>query len=135
MTFLTAAKLYGLIVVSFFVIDMTWLYLARGLYRKYLSHLMADKVLWPAAIVFYLAFMVGLIVFAVAPAIQEASPSRALVLGALFGFFTYATYDLTNLATLRNWPWQITCIDLVWGSVLCSVLARLGYGYYHWFLS
>jgi len=67
------------------------------------------------------------VIFAVRPALEADSPARALVYGALFGFFTYATYDLTNLATVRDWPLVVTVVDLVWGTVLCGIVAWVSY--------
>lgn len=82
---------------------------------------------WTAAIVFYLIFIVGILIFAVAPALESQSWQKALVLGALFGFFTYATYDLTNLATLREWPLTVTLVDMVWGAVLSGSVATVSF--------
>jgi uncharacterized membrane protein len=88
---------------------------------------------WPAAIIFYLVFLVGLVIFAVYPAVEKGQWQYALFYGALFGFFTYATYDLTNLATLRDWPLSVTIVDMIWGTVLgmsVSVITYLVYGYF-----
>ena len=93
---------------------MVWLgIIAKDLYRKYLGSFLSDQVNWPAAIIFYLLFIVGIFIFAILPAVEKDSLIRAVILGALFGFFTYATYDLTNLATLKNWPLNIVFIDIV----------------------
>ena len=86
---------------------------------------MSSTVNWPAAIIFYLVFIVGILVFAVGPALKDNSPGKAVLLGALFGFFTYATYDLTNLATLKNWPVKVVVVDIAWGVVLCSSVALI----------
>lgn len=83
---------------------------------------MAPQVNWVAAIVFYLLFIVGLIIFVISPAIEKQSVMHAFMYGALFGLITYATYDLTNLATVKDWPVFITAIDLVWGSVLAAAV-------------
>jgi uncharacterized membrane protein len=88
---------------------------------------MKPRVDWAAAITFYLVFIVGIVIFAIKPALELRSPMHALVWGALFGFFTYATYDLTNLATIRDWPLIVTVVDLVWGTVLCAAVAWAGY--------
>lgn len=107
----------------FFVIDMLWLgFIGRGLYQKYLGYLLGD-VNWVAAIVFYLLYIVGILVFAVFPGIEAGSFWRAVALGAFFGFIAYATYDLTNLATVKDWPLTITIIDLIWGTVLTGAVA------------
>lgn len=114
-TFLT---LYAISVPIFFLIDMLWLGLvARNFYHTQLGHLLGD-VNWTAAIIFYLIFLVGLTFFAIYPATASGTIKTALLLGALFGFFTYATYDLTNLATLKDWPLSVTLVDMAWGAVL-----------------
>jgi uncharacterized membrane protein len=101
------------------VIDLIWLgIIAKNLYQRQIGHLMADQVNWFAAILFYLLFIGGLVFFVLMPAVDAGSLGKAILYGALFGFITYATYDLTNLATLKNWPWQITVIDLSWGTFL-----------------
>ena len=110
--------LYLISVPIFFAIDMVWLGLvASNFYKEKLGYIMGD-INWPAAIIFYLVFLVGLVIFAIYPAVVKEEWQYALIYGALFGFFTYATYDLTNLATLRDWPLSITLVDMVWGTVL-----------------
>jgi uncharacterized membrane protein len=81
---------------------------------------MTPKVNWVAGILFYFLFLAGLVVFVIAPAVEKGSWVRALLLGALFGLITYATYDLTNLATLKDWPLALTVVDLIWGTILAS---------------
>jgi uncharacterized membrane protein len=82
---------------------------------------------WTAAFIFYALFIVGIFIFAILPATEKNSFSHAVIYGALFGFFTYATYDLTNLATLKNWPLTIVFIDIIWGSILTGTVAAAGY--------
>lgn len=124
---------YVLTSVVFFAIDMVWLgFLAKNLYRKHLFGLLADQVNWTAAIVFYLLFIVGIFVFVIVPAVEKNSLITALWLGAFFGIVTYATYDLTNLATLKNWPVAIVFIDIAWGAVLTSLVSIAGYGIHKW---
>jgi uncharacterized membrane protein len=119
---------YLLTALVFFAIDLVWLGLvARNMYSKYIGHLMSNRVNWIAAVVFYLAFIVGILVFPVYPSVDEDSLLQAIVLGALFGFFTYSTYDLTNLATLKNWPLSITIVDITWGMVLTSAVSAVGF--------
>lgn len=126
-------KLYLSTVSVFFLIDMVWLGLvARGFYQKHLSSVLSDKVNWTAAIVFYLIFISGIILFAVQPALDRNSLGRAALLGALFGFFTYATYDLTNLATIKDWPIVVVIVDILWGMVLCSVVAGASFLIANW---
>ena len=117
-------KLYLLTVPLFFAIDLLWLgVIAKNMYRQHLGDLLSPNVNWTAAIIFYLVFIVGILIFAVVPALNKKSLWHAIIFGALFGFFTYATYDLTNLATLKNWPVNIVFIDILWGTVLCSAVA------------
>lgn len=124
----TFALLYLATVPVFFLIDLVWLGLvARGFYRDQMGSLMADPINWPAGILFYLLWVAGLILFAVAPALESGDWVRALLLGAAFGFITYATYDLTNLATLRDWPLLLTLVDLAWGTVLGGVVGTVSY--------
>ncbi len=128
MTPARAAVVYLITVPIFLLIDLIWLGLvARGFYQRHLGYLFRPQVNWTAAIIFYLLFIVGIIMFAVKPALDAHSPMRALVYGAAFGFFTYATYDLTNLATVKDWPLIVTVVDLIWGTVLCSSVAWLSY--------
>ena len=128
---ITIAKtvlIYLLTVPVFFMIDLFWLgVVAKDFYKRHLGYLMRDQVNWIAAISFYLLFIVGIVIFAVKPAVEVQSPLRALVYGALFGFFTYATYDLTNLATVKDWPLVVTAVDLAWGTALCGVVATASY--------
>ena len=119
---------YILTALVFFAIDLTWLGLvAKNMYNRNIGHLMSSQVNWVAGGVFYLAFIVGILVFAVYPAVDKDSLLRAIVLGALFGFFTYSTYDLTNLATLKDWPLSVTIVDITWGMVLTSAVSAAGF--------
>jgi len=119
---------YLITVPIFFIIDLVWLgVIAKGFYQKHLGYLMRPQINWAAAILFYLLFIIGIVLFAVRPALEFQSPMRALVYGALFGFFAYATYDLTNLATVKDWPVIVTAIDLIWGTVLCGAVALGSY--------
>jgi len=121
-------KLYLAMVPVFFAIDIVWLaFVARGFYQKHLGYLLADKVNWPAALTFYLLFIAGILLFAVAPAVERNSLARAVVLGGLFGLFTYATYDLTNLATIKDWPLVVVVVDILWGITLCGLVAAAGF--------
>lgn len=122
------AKLYLSSLAVFLAIDFVWLgFVARGFYKKHLGYLLTEQPNWWAAGLFYLLFVAALNVFVVAPALQAQSFSRAVVLGALFGLTTYATYDLTNQATVRDWPWIVTVVDLIWGTVLSALVAIAGY--------
>jgi uncharacterized membrane protein len=121
-------KLYLATVPVFFAIDMLWLgVLARNFYQTNLRHLLSPDVNWPAAFVFYFIYIAGILLFAVRPGLEAQSLARACLWGALFGFFTYATYDLTNLATLRDWPLNVVLVDIAWGTVLCTLVAGGSY--------
>ncbi len=122
-------KLYLLTVPVFFVIDLIWLgVVAKGFYRRHLDFILSPDVNWPAAIIFYLIYIIGIIVFAVVPAIDRGSLTHALLWGGLYGFFTYATYDLTNMALIKGWPLKIVIVDILWGVVLCVVVAGSSFG-------
>ncbi len=128
--FIKLVQLYLVTLAAFFIIDMIWLGLvAKKFYREQLGFIMAPKVNWPAAIVFYLLFIVGIIFFVTYPAILRDSALYAFFSGAFFGLICYATYDLTNLATLKNWPLKVTLVDLCWGSFLSALLGLIGFLY------
>lgn len=121
-------KVYLAALVGFLAIDMVWLgIVARGFYRKHLGFLLTDQPNWWAAAVFYLLFVAGLLVFAVFPGLNANSLRKAVLLGSLFGLITYATYDLTNLATVKNWPLLVTVVDMAWGAVLAAAVSAVGY--------
>lgn len=108
----------------FLVIDLLWLgVVAQPLYGKYLDNFLAAEPNWLAAIIFYALFVVGLCYFAIVPALKESSSKLALKNGALFGFFTYMTYELTNYAVIANWPFSIVPIDIAWGAALGASVA------------
>ena len=125
--------LYGIAFMTFLVVDLLWLGLvAKSFYDKHLGYLLRKPVNWTAAIIFYLLFIAGLVFFAIMPAIETARLPMALLYGAGFGFITYATYDLTNLATLKDWPLKVTIVDLAWGTALGTVITTITYLIYHW---
>ena len=128
-------KLYLLTVPVFFIIDLIWLgVVAKNFYQKNLNYILSPNVNWTAAIIFYLIYIAGILIFAVLPAVAKDSLRHAAVWGALFGFFTYATYDLTNLALLKDWPIIIVIVDILWGVVLCSAVATLSFFVAKWLL-
>lgn len=128
MTMTRFLLVYAVTLPIFFAIDLVWLgVVARDFYRQHLGHLLGAQVNWGAAILFYLVFIAGVVFFAVRPALEAGSATRALAYGAFFGFLTYATYDLTNQATMRDWPVVVTIVDLAWGSVLSASVAYLSY--------
>lgn len=121
-------KLYAIALPVFFAIDMIWLGLvAKNFYRAQIGTLMKPDVNWLAAIIFYLIFIAGLVVFVISPAVEKNSGMHAILLGALFGLVCYATYDLTNLAVAKDWPLLVTLVDLAWGAVLASSVSIVTY--------
>ena len=122
------AKLYALTLGVFLAVDLLWLgVVARGFYQTQLRPFLSPTVNWPAAFVFYLLYVIGILIFAVLPGLAADSLAVAAGWGALFGFFTYATYELTNLATLKDWPLKVVLVDTVWGVTLCTAVASAGF--------
>jgi uncharacterized membrane protein len=121
-------KLYLIALPVFFVIDMVWLVLvAKKFYHEQIGFLMKPDINWLAAIIFYLLFIAGLVIFVILPAVEKHLWVNAIIFGALFGLITYATYDLTNLATLKDWPLLVTVVDLIWGTVLAASVSLVTY--------
>jgi uncharacterized membrane protein len=113
---------------SFLIIDFVWLsVMASRLYQPYLGDIVTTDFRPLPAALFYLIYIFGLVLFAVRPALAKGTWKTALVQGAAFGFFCYATYDLTNQATLRTWSVVITIADLIWGTLLSGVASALGF--------
>ena len=110
-------KHYLLTLVVFTLIDLVWLLvISRKLYQDKIGHLMAEKANLTAAAIFYLLYILAMVFFVITPAVEKQSVLYALGVGAFFGLVAYATYDLTNLATLKGWPVSLTVIDLTWGA-------------------
>jgi uncharacterized membrane protein len=128
MTILQYVYLYVLTVPVFFIIDMLWLgVVAKDFYQAKLGYLLGP-INWPAALTFYFIYILGILMFAVVPALTSGAPyTKALIMGALFGFFAYATYDLTNYATIKDWPLRVVIVDILWGIVLTGSVATLSY--------
>jgi len=121
-------KLYLVSLAAFFAIDMLWLGLvARSFYQQYLGFLMDTSPNWFVAIIFYLLFVVGILVFVVLPGLGANSLKTTLSRAALFGLITYATYDLTNLATLKDWPALLSIVDMLWGTFLSVSVSCIGF--------
>ena len=119
---------YGATLVAFLAIDFIWLgFVATRFYREQLGHMMLEKPLLGVAFAFYALYAVGIVVFAVMPAVREDSWRNAALLGALLGLVAYGTYDLTNLATLKGWPVTMTFVDMAWGMVLTAASATAGF--------
>jgi uncharacterized membrane protein len=127
--------IYLLTLPVFFAIDMVWLGLvAKNFYRNNLGHLLRPDVNWPAALIFYLLYIVGIMIFATLPALEKQSLRQAISLGALFGFFAYATYDLSNLATLKDWPINVVFADILWGMALTASVAAASFLIGRWIM-
>jgi uncharacterized membrane protein len=121
---MTHIVLYLATLSIFVCIDLVWLgFIAKGFYRAEIGPLLAVKMNLPAAAAFYAIYAAGLVMFVVQPSLASGGWSRALMLGGLFGFIAYATYDLSNLATLRGWTLKLSMVDMVWGAVLSGFTA------------
>jgi len=121
-------KFYLVAFFVFFAIDLVWLgVIAKNLYREQIGFLMTDQIRWGAALLFYCLYLVGLVFFAILPAFKQNDWSIALFNAALFGLICYATYDLTNLATLKGWPIKIVVYDLLWGTFISAITSLITY--------
>ena len=121
-------KQYFVSLFTFLIIDGFWLMVvAKNFYAKHLGYLMTKTPNLAAAGIFYLIYIFGLVVLVLSPALQKGSLISAILLGALFGFCAYATYDLTNLATIKDWPVLITIVDLIWGTFVSGAVAGISY--------
>ncbi|EJN00555.1 DUF2177 family protein [Phyllobacterium sp. YR531] len=122
--------------VVFFILDFAWLStVATSFYRNRLPDVISTDVNYTAAVLFYLIFVAGIVIFAVSPALQTGRWTTALVYGALFGFMAYATYDLTNQATLKQWSTAVTVVDMAWGTLASAVSASLSFVLTGWILA
>ena len=109
-----------------FIIDLVWLgVISKSLYAKYLGPIMRESFNMPAAILFYICYTIGLVYFAITPALDNGSWVTAFGNGAMLGFIAYMTYDLTNLAVLKNFAWQIVPIDILWGTILSGAVSTI----------
>lgn len=116
-------KLYALSATLFLALDLIWLgIVARPFYQQHLGHLLKQQVDWAAAISFYLIYIGGILLFAVVPGLAADSLKKTAMWAAAFGFFTYITYELTNRATLPEWPLVVVFVDTLWGVTLCTVV-------------
>jgi uncharacterized membrane protein len=119
---------YFVALVTFVAADMVWLgTMAPRFYRPTLGDIAISGVNLPPAILFYIVYPVGLLIFVINPALKSGSITTAVLYGALFGFFTYATYDLTNYATLRNWTFTLTLVDVAWGTLLAAITSAMAF--------
>jgi len=121
------AATYAATAIVMVLLDLLWLgIIAKPIYQQGIGHLMAEQPRLGVAVAFYLMFALAIVIFAVAPNEGAAGVGRTALLGALFGFFAYATYDLTNLATLKNWPVAMSLMDMAWGSFVSAASALSG---------
>jgi uncharacterized membrane protein len=128
MTLRTLLLLYLTSAAVFFAIDLLWLgAVAKDFYDRNLAGLLRERVNWAAAVLFYLVYIAGIQVFALVPAVTSGGAAQAFLRGALFGFFCYATFDLTNLALIRDWPVRVVLVDIVWGTVLTGAVSGLSF--------
>lgn len=118
---------YVITAAVFLTFDLLWLsYVAKSFYFNRLGHLLRQRPKMGVAASFYLVYVVGVVFFAIIPALSAGKSEIALLYGAIFGFFAYATYDITNFATLKNWPWSVTLVDITWGTLLTAISAYCG---------
>jgi uncharacterized membrane protein len=126
-------KLYAVSAVVFLALDLFWLgIVARGFYQRHLGSLMRPDVRWGPALLFYAIYLAALVVFVVGPAFERRSLAQAVGLGAFFGLAAYATFDLTSLALIRDFPLRVAVVDLIWGAVLSATVSGLAYGAAAW---
>ena len=120
--------IYLSFLIALIAIDLVWLLgIAKNLYRNEMGDLMASEPKLLAGLAFYLLYALGVCIFVIVPALSKQSWIYALQYGALFGLFCYMTYDLTNLAVVRNFPTQLAFIDIAWGSVVTALCASFAY--------
>jgi uncharacterized membrane protein len=125
---MTTLKIYLASFAAFLVLDLLWLgVVAKGVYRRQIGFLMADSPDWLAAGMFYLLFVAGILVFVIQPGLETGTLRSTLLKGAFFGLVTYAAFDLTSQAVLRDWPWKLTAVDMAWGALLTASVAAVGW--------
>ena len=118
------------------VIDLLWLgVIAKSYYQQAMGGLMSPEPRLGAAALFYLMYPIGLVIFAVMPGVAAESVARAALLGGLFGLFAYSTYDLTNLAVVRDWPVTLTFVDIAWGTLVSAVASGAGAWVLRWWVA
>ncbi len=123
---LAAAYLVAAVVMA--ALDFTWLsYFSKAFFEPAVGVLLAAKTNYAAAVLFYVLYIVGVLLFAVRPALAGDGWTTSLLMGAAFGFFAYVTYDLTNMATLKAWPAWLAAMDVAWGTLVTALAATAGY--------
>ena len=119
---------YVATLLTFCIVDFVWLgWIAKGFYQSQIGGLLLAQPNWGAAVLFYLLFAAGMQIFCVSPALDAGSIGKAALFGALFGFFCYMTYDLSNLATLKDWSAALAAVDIAWGTFVGAVASTAGY--------
>lgn len=127
MTLQQSIVCYFAITLFFLIVDAIWLkFVAHDFFNENIGHLMKENVSLSVAAGFYAVYTIGIIIFAISPARADFSYQTAFLYGALFGFFCYAAYDLTNLATLKGWPIKVVIVDIAWGAILTGLSAVVG---------
>ena len=125
---MTYIKVFLIAIIIFLILDFIWLGLvAKNLYQNEIGTLLKTKFNFVAAFIFYIIFIIALTIFVIIPAINNNSLKEVILLGAIFGLVTYATYDLTNFATLEGFTIKIVIIDLLWGTTLGTLTSTLTY--------
>ena len=125
------ALLYGITLILFAIIDAVWIgVVSKDLYAHFLKNKMLNPPLWVAAAGFYVIFIAGLVYFAIAPSINDQNIALGALNGALYGFFTFSTYQLTNVSTLKGWPKRLVGIDIAWGTIACFTASIMSYVVY-----
>jgi uncharacterized membrane protein len=114
--------IYTITASTFFLIDLLWIgVIAKGFYAKYIGSMMSDQVNWVAALIFYLIYIGGIVLFVLIPALKNGSGVlHVMVMGGLLGLFAYSTFDLTALALFKDWPFVVAIVDMVWGTLLTA---------------
>lgn len=121
-------SLFLITTLVFFAIDMIWLgIIAKNFYREKLGFIFTGEVNWWAAVIFYLIYIAGILYFSIIPGLDAGNWKMVLLNGAILGFLCYATYDLTNMATIKQWPLIVVVVDIIWGTVLTGSVAILSY--------
>ena len=121
-------KLFLSSLFTFLLLDAIWLgFVARGFYARELSLYLTDNVNWASAFIFYIIFNIGLLIFVILPSIEKNSYSMLVIYALLYGLVTFATYDLTNLATVKDWPLLVSLVDMLWGMFVAFSAASVAF--------
>ena len=128
-------KLFSVSLFTFLILDAIWLgFIARNFYAKYLAAYLTDNVIWLSAIIFYLIFNIGLLIFVILPSIEKNSYTTLILYSLLYGLVTYATYDLTNYATVKDWPFAVTIVDIIWGMFVAFASSSATFLFHKYFV-